>query len=217
MKIAGETLMEAKSFDAETTHRRFIEIAGDLSPRLAADIASVGPVDILERRGPDLCLFLSRAVIGQQLSTKAARSIWGRMETLMTEAGSGAPRYFLSKNAEILRGCGVSGAKVKTLIAINEAQTAGLLDETVLAAMTPAERAAQLLAIWGVGQWTCDMAAIFYFNDLDIWPEGDVAVRKTFARYIGRKKSSTQARRFAPQRSVLALYMWKIVDRIPTV
>lgn len=207
--------MTADRFDADATHLKFIGIAEDLSPQLAADMRFVGPVDIHERRGPDLCLFLSRAVIGQQLSTKAAGSIRGRMESLMARSGGGVPQFFQPTNADALRACGVSGAKIKTLIALRDAQASGLLNEKMLAEMPAENRSRHLLAIWGIGQWTCDMAAIFYFNDFDVWPEGDVAVRKTFARYIGRKKPANAAARFAPERSILALYMWRIVNRMP--
>jgi DNA-3-methyladenine glycosylase II len=207
--------MEASIFDAREAHERFLGIAEDLSPRLAADLRTVGPVEYPERDGEALCLFLSRAIIGQQLSTKAARSIWNRMEARIAAEGSAVPDFFVPANAEALRACGSSNGKVKALIAIREAHAAGQLHDGTLAALPAPERTAQLLGIWGVGQWTCDMASIFHFRDPDIWPEGDVAVRKTFARYIGRKKPTKAAARFAPQRSVLALYMWRILDRVP--
>ncbi len=202
------------AFNAEATHKRFLEIAGEVSPQLAADMTYVGPVEFPDRRSMGLCRFLARAVIGQQISTKAAASIWGRFEDLI--AGEPiAPERFLSEcRTEDLRGCGLSGSKAKTLVAIGEALTNGLDDQT-LDALTTWERDRKLLAIWGIGQWTCDMASIFYFGDGDIWPEGDIAVTKTFKRYLGRRKPTTQARRFAPERSALALYMWQIVNRMP--
>lgn len=206
--------MITKTFDAQATHARFVGLAGDFSPALAADLATVGPVGWPERRECGIGLFLSRAVVGQQLSTVAARSIWSRIEAL---AGDGAAlsRVFHPANAEALRACGVSGAKVKALLAIREAEQAGALAEDALRVLPSEERNRRLLAIRGVGPWTCDMASIFHFSDPDVWPEGDVAVRKTFARYIGRRKPAKTAARFAPERSILALYMWKIIDRMP--
>mgnify|MGYP003758898645 FL=1 len=78
--------------------------------------------------------------------------------------------------------------------------------------MDHTERSARLLSIWGIGPWTCDMASIFFFKDEDIWPEGDISVQNTFRRYIGRKKPTLAAARFAPHRSYLAMYMWRILD-----
>ncbi|MCG8508311.1 MAG: hypothetical protein MI741_03700 [Rhodospirillales bacterium] len=206
--------MPDAAFDAETTHQRFIDIAEDLSPQLAADMRYVGPVEFPDRRGMGLCKFLARAVVGQQISTKAAASIWGRFEELLASEKAIPERFLTTCKTEQLRACGLSGSKTKTLIAIGEALSDGLDDET-LDALTTKERDQKLLSIWGVGQWTCDMASIFYFGDLDIWPDGDIAVIKTFKRYLGRKKPNIQARRFAPERSVLALYMWQIINRMP--
>lgn len=202
-------------FDAQATHRRFLVLAGDFSPALAADIAAVGPVDWPETREGDIGLFLSRAVIGQQLSTLAAHTIWDRVEAFAGDIGEAVPQVFRPAHVEALRDCGVSGAKVRALLAIREAAGAGQLVEEELRALPGAERNRRLLAIRGVGPWTCDMASIFHFADPDVWPEGDVAVRKTFARYIGRRKPAKTAARFAPERSILALYMWRILDRMP--
>ena len=59
------------------------------------------------------------------------------------------------------------------------------------------------------------MLSIFYFRDNDIWPEGDLAVQRVFKRYIGRRKPAKAAALFAPYRSLLALYMWKLVNGVP--
>jgi DNA-3-methyladenine glycosylase II len=207
--------MTVELFDAEETHRRFVGLAEAISPALAIDLTAVGPVAWPERRDGGLGLFLSRAVVGQQLSTRVARVIWSRIEALPRDAGEDVLGIFRADNARALRACGVSGNKVKALIAIREAAMAGRLAEDALRTITADERSRQLQAIWGIGQWTCDMASIFHFRDFDVWPEGDAAVIRTFARYIGRRKPAKTAARFAPQRSVLALYMWTIIDGVP--
>lgn len=202
-------------FEAAEIHHRFVGLAEGFSPALASDLEAVGPLTLPERSADGLGRFLSRAVVGQQLSTAVARVIWSRIEALAPDAGEEILEVFQPDNADALRACGVSRAKVKALTAIREAAMAGWLGEEALRAMAPDERGRQLKAIWGIGQWTCDMAAIFHFGDLDIWPEGDAAVARTFARYIGRRKPATTAARFAPQRSVLALYLWAIMNRVP--
>lgn len=207
--------MTVNGFDAEISHRRFVELAGAFSPALAADLLAVGS---LAPPAPDdvpPVLFLARAVVGQQLSTRVARAIWARVEAMATADGAAAPAAFRPANAEVLRACGLSAAKVKTLVALREADLAGALEPGLLAAMPTAQRSRHLQAIWGIGPWTCDMAAIFHFGDPDVWPEGDLAVRNTFARYVGRRKPATTAGRFAPQRSLLALYLWRILDAVP--
>ena len=65
--------------------------------------------------------------------------------------------------------------------------------------------------LWGIGQWTCDIASLFYCREPDMWPEGDVAVQRMFRALIGRRKPDRAAARFAPYRSYLALAMWRLV------
>jgi len=95
---------------------------------------------------------------------------------------------------------------------IHAAHEAGHLSPTAIRAMAHPERAAHLTQIHGIGPWTCDMLAIFYCKDPDIWPDGDNAARQTLNRLIGRRKPAKVAALFAPHRSILALYMWKIAD-----
>jgi len=195
-------------------HARFLDTAAGLSPELAEAMARVGPAPLPQRAGTPFPEYLARAVAGQQLSVIAARSIWTRVEA----AGQGAPLLagFHGERTEALRACGLSGAKIKTLIAIADAVKDGRLDPDHLANMNAQSRAAELSTIWGVGQWTADMANMFWFGEDDVWPDGDVAARKTLERLTSpRRKTVRTAARFAPYRSHLAYYMWRIVDAKP--
>ncbi|MEQ8406196.1 MAG: DNA-3-methyladenine glycosylase 2 family protein [Oceanicaulis sp.] len=195
-------------------HHRFLETASGLSPELAEAMKRVGPAPLPRRDETPFPDYLARAVAGQQLSVIAARSIWTRVEA----AAEGAPLLegFQAGRAEALRACGLSNAKVKTLIAIADAVKDGRLDPDHLANMNAQDRANALSTIWGVGQWTADMANMFWFGEEDVWPDGDVAARKTLARLTSpRRKTVRTAARFAPHRSHLAYYMWRIVDAKP--
>lgn len=196
-------------------HSRFLDIAAGISAPLAEALDAVGPVFFPEREDKGLGHFLSRAVIGQQLSTKAARSIWARVESAALSAGVGIPQYFDDNSVEALRTCGVSSNKIKALRSLQDAERQGLLCSQTLRQLDHDDRSQQLLAIWGLGQWTCDMASIFYCRCPDVWPEGDITVQKTFGRLIGQRKPAKSAIHFAPFRSYLALGMWQIVDAIP--
>jgi DNA-3-methyladenine glycosylase II len=191
-------------------HRRFLRIASTVSPRLQAALRASGPMRHPEREDKGVAVFLARAVVGQQLSTKAARAIWGRLETAAADGELHA--LFHADNERALRGCGLSRAKVKALQSIRAAHEAGVLAPAQIRAMAHPERAALLTQIHGIGPWTCDMLAIFYCKDPDVWPDGDSAARKTLQRLIGRRKPAKVAALFAPHRSILALYMWKIAD-----
>lgn len=195
-------------------HNRFLVIAPDLSPALHDALDRLGPMELPVRNATPFPVHLARSVAGQQLSVKAARSIWERVETACAQTP--LIEAFCEGRAEELRACGLSNAKVKTLLAIGQAAREGRLDGEALRSLSPAQRAAELTSLWGVGQWTADMANMFWFGEPDIWPDGDVAARKTLERLTSpRRKTVRTAERFAPYRSYLALYMWRWVDARP--
>ncbi|WP_306016949.1 DNA-3-methyladenine glycosylase [Oceanicaulis sp. MMSF_3324] len=199
----------------QDVHDHCLDVAAALSPDLHAAIARQGALPHWSSPSAPFPVSLSRSVAGQQLSVKAAASIWKRVEAL-SDAPDGLLEVFTETQADRMRACGLSGAKVKTLIAIAEAQRQGLLDEAVLQALSPQERSDRLIDIWGVGRWTADMANIFYFQEPDIWPDGDVTARKTLEKLTSkRRKTVRTAARFAPCRSYLARYMWRHADAPP--
>lgn len=176
----------------------------------------VGPPEPRDRGDQPVARFLSRAVVGQQLSTRAAATIWSRVESMAAAEDLAVPGGFTDDRFDALRACGVSRGKARALLALGAAEAEGMLDGPALAALDHAERSRRLRAIHGVGQWTCDMVSIFHCGDADIWPETDVAVQRTFVNLIGpRRKPARAAARFAPQRSWLARYMWRIADADP--
>ena len=155
--------------------------------------------------------FFSRSVIGQQLSAHAAQRIWARIELAAEKRSKLIPDFFHPRAAPLLRRCGVSGNKVKALQSIRAAHNEGLLCSDVVGNMAPSLRSAHLQEIRGIGPWTCDMVAIFFCGDPDVWPEGDVSVQKTLQKFVG-DKTLVVADRCSPYRSTLALYMWRILD-----
>jgi len=187
-------------------HQRLIAMAGNVSPELRAHIAA-GPIWFPEREDNGVAAFLARAVTGQQVSAAAARSIWARVEAA---GGDALAEFFCTANEAALKQCGLSRNKIKALCHIGNAHAAGLLNRTEIKALDHAARSARLMEIWGIGQWTCDMLAIFYCHELDIWPEGDLAVVRGLKRFARRRKPARVAAQFAPYRSLLALYMWRL-------
>ena len=186
-------------------HRRFVATAAGLSQKLARDIAEMGPIWFPERADHGPAAFLVRAIVAQQISASAARGIWARVQNAAAANGATLADFLTRVDAPALRACGLSGNKAKAVLAI---QAAGPFDE--LRALEHAARSELLCAIWGIGQWTADMMAIFYYREPDIWPQGDLAVQSGFRAYIGRRKPEKAASLFAPHRSLLALYMWRL-------
>jgi DNA-3-methyladenine glycosylase II len=200
---------------ADAAHGFLVAAAALVSPALRDAIAHQGPLWFPDREDRGLALQLARAIVGQQLSTKAARSIWARLEAAAADAGEPLAIFLRDDNWAALRACGISGGKVRALLGIAAADAAGRLDAAVVRAMEHGTRSAYLCDLRGIGQWTCDMVSIFYCHDEDVWPASDASVQRMFARLIGEQPAATAAQGFAPYRSILALHMWRLLDALP--
>lgn len=199
----------------ETVHEHLLEVARSLTPSLSNAIAQNGVLTLSPQPESPFAERLCRAVAGQQLSIKAAASIWRRVVASAPE-GMDLMAHLYVVDAAVLRACGLSGAKVRAVGAIAQAAQSGQLTATDLQQLSTAERTQRLTALWGIGQWTADMMNIFYFGEPDIWPEGDVTARKTLETLTSkRRKTMRTAKRFEPYRSYLALHMWRHVDATP--
>lgn len=198
----------------ERIHKQFVATAKEVGPNLHQAILKCGPISRRRSNRQPLPEVLCRTIAGQQLSVKAARTIWGRV--LSSCDGTPLMEHIASAQTADLRACGLSNSKCKALHAIATANDAGRLNPQKLRSLPSEQRSEVLKSIWGVGQWTADMLNIFYFGEEDIWPDSDVAARKTLERLIDRRrKTQTTAQRFAPWRSRLAIYMWQIADAKP--
>lgn len=201
----------------EEIHQKFLEIAGSISLELQSAFREIGPIPFPNRKERGLAFFLARAVVGQQISMGAAKSIWKRIEDQATNKGLMIPDFFQDENRLLLQKCGVSSNKAKALLSIRQAEVEGLLAPQRVDEMDAEAKSTHLQQIWGVGQWTADMALIFFFQEQDIWPEGDISVQKIFQQYVDEGQATPDANAaelFAPYRSYLALYLWRIVDGV---
>lgn len=197
-------------------HRIMVRRAAKYLPTLRAGIRSVGPQALPDRSRLKLSVYLSRSVVGQQLSGRAAGTIWGRVQDHCRQEGLVLAALVRRDGTDWLRGCGVSGSKARAIGAIHAAEAGGLLEKRRLGRMDHLQRSAQVSQIWGVGQWTCDMLSMFYFAEPDIWPRADSAANKILAQFAQQDGVPGQAwelaELFAPYRSYLAMYAWRIAD-----
>lgn len=179
---------------------------------------AAGPPEWQTRHRQPLASYLARVVVGQQLSTRAAQTIWQRLEALAQARALALPSLVLEAPEADLRDCGLSVGKQRALRALAEADAAGALEARQLRKLDPTERARRLCQLRGIGPWTADVTGLFYFRDPDVWPIGDLTVRKTFERYLAtqtRYDLDSGAALFTPNRSVLALYLWRLADAQP--
>lgn len=161
---------------------------------------------------------LVSSVVSQQLATKAAETIHSRLQVLAK--GEINPKRIAKLSDTALREIGVSGAKAKTIHGLAQAALTGevpienlheLPDEIVFDSLT---------SLWGIGPWTVDMFMMFQLHRLDIWPTGDLGVRRGWesiyklAEQIEPKALEVKGEKFRPYRSVVAWYCWRHLDNL---
>lgn len=155
---------------------------------------------------------LCRSVIGQQLSTKAAQSIWSRI--LEKFEGAVTPQKILRARATTLRLLGLSEAKVKTLKALAGEVSSGDLVLGSLLYSSPEEAIARLSRIWGIGPWTAQMFLMFSLGAPDIFSPGDLGLVRAMESLYELPEGYTSAdlKRlsdvWSPHRSVACLVLW---------
>jgi len=176
--------------------------------------------EILPSPHEDLYLALLRAIVSQQISTKAAAAIWKRFQGLFPPEGYPEPREVLALSEDELRAAGLSRQKAGYLKAIAEYNERGLLDYDHLTSL-PAEAFTQhLTAIRGVGRWTAQMLQMFALDQPDVFSEGDLGVQNAMRRLYGltetgralQKRMLVLAEPWRPYRSLACKYLWQSLD-----
>jgi methylated-DNA-[protein]-cysteine S-methyltransferase len=187
---------------------------------MAAVIEEHGTCSLQVDVAPSVFAALARAIVFQQLHTRAAEAIHARFLALL-DAGTGnvAPRAVLAASAEELRAAGLSQAKIASLRdlarltregvvpTLDEAE--GLDDETLIERVT---------CVRGVGRWTAQMLLIFMLGRPDVLPTEDFGVRTGFGVAYGRaslpawRELDDFGRRWAPYRTVASWYLWRVAE-----
>ena len=164
----------------------------------------------------DLFYTLIRSIIGQQISVKAASTVWSR---LSEKVGEIIPENILSQSTDELRNCGLSGKKVEYIRGISESWND--YSNYEWEKMDDEEIVKKLIKLRGVGRWTAEMILIFTLLRPDIFPIGDIGmirgIEKTYNS--GEKMSMDEiygiSEKWKPWRTVACCYMWSAVDPEP--
>src|ERR1041384_1682214 len=162
---------------------------------------------------------LAESIAYQQLSGKAAATIFGRVRALYPKRKWLDPEQLLATPDETLRAAGLSRAKTAALKDL----AAKTIDGTVpagraLIRMSDDEIIMRLTTVRGIGRWTVEMLLLFDLGRPDVWPVHDYGVRKGFARTFGKRKLPTPkqlmkfGKKFQPFRSAAAWYFWRALD-----
>lgn len=202
--------------------RAFEHLSG-CDPVLGALVTAHGPLDEEERRRgrpEDAYGALLRAIVGQQLSVKAARTIYDRLCALYGDR-TPTPRELIDTDPEELRAVGLSRAKAAYLRDLAEHVEDGELDLDRLPELPDDEVSQQLIAIKGLGRWTVDMFLMFHLGRPDVLPVGDLGIRRAVQVAYGLEELPAPAElvRIAelwrPHRTLACLYLWASLDNEP--
>jgi DNA-3-methyladenine glycosylase II len=197
-------------------------------PTMGALIDRIGKIDLAtrlrrrkEERPPDAYGALLRAIVGQQLSTKAARTIYLRVLDLFGGT-TPSPEQLLEASEEDLRGCGLSGRKTEYVRDLARHVLSGELELDRLEQLEDEEVIEEIVAVRGLGRWTAEMFLLFHLQRPDVLSGGDLGIRKAIQVEYGLEEMPTPTRvleigeRWRPHRSLASLYLWESLAAVPS-
>lgn len=202
---------------SESHIRESLQTLAEHDEHIASALETVGFPG--ERKSPQGFNVLLRVIVGQQLSVKAAATIWGRVEAL---AGSNAsPEDYAHISDEKLREAGLSRQKITYFRSLCDHVITGALDMGALPGLTDEAAIKAITDVKGLGVWSAHMYLMFSLGRPDIWPVGDLAVRIGAARIVGQTERPTEKQaekigeRWRPYRSSVALLSWHFYSNAP--
>lgn len=190
-------------------------------PRLAPLIRRVGRCRLPDSRTHHPFVSLTRALTSQQLSVKAAATIFGRVVDLVGGPDGMTPSNLLALDPARLRAAGLSGQKVAYIKDLAAHVDDGRLDLHGLRHQSDDEVLAAITAVKGFGRWSAEMFLMFQLNRADIFPVGDLGIVKGMQRLLGMKSRPAPrtmlraAEPWRPYRSVVAWYLWRLSEAPP--
>lgn len=196
-------------------------------PTMAALIERVGKIDLetrlrrrSEERPADAYGALLRAIVGQQLSTKAARTIYGRVLELF-DGSTPTPEQLLEAEETDLRAAGLSGRKVEYIRDLASHVIEGELELERLPDLSDEEVIEEIVAVRGLGLWTAEMFLMFHLERPDVLSGGDLGIRKAVQIEYELEEMPPPAKvleigePWRPHRSLASLYLWESLANAP--
>jgi DNA-3-methyladenine glycosylase II len=190
-------------------------------PVLGVIIKRYGPCGLRIDRVADIYGGLIQAIVSQQLSTKAAATIYARFRALLPGDADPTPHAVLPLSDETLRAVGLSRQKISYLRDLSHRMVDGSLQPDALSSLSDEAVVDMLTQIKGIGRWTADMILIFRLLRPDILPVGDLGIVKAIQKAYGLRKPPDARRMlkiaepWRPYRSVASWYLWASLDNKP--
>jgi len=189
-------------------------------PDLARVIDAAGPFAMQLNSARSVFAALARAIVYQQLSNKAAATIFGRVCAHFPRGHVGlTPERLLALSDAKIRAAGISRPKLKSLRDLARRSASGEVPTLARARrMADAEIIDRLIAVHGIGRWSAEMLLMFFLGRPDVLPVDDYSLRKAYARAFNKRKLPTPqtleklGEKWRPYRTVASWYLWSTLN-----
>lgn len=211
-------LLHAEGYDLDPQHTAGIRHLRKSDPRLRPVIDAWGPYLAVADKPAAPYDTLVTAIVHQQLSVKAGRTIAGRVRALTPGANYPDPDRMLALDPALLRSAGLSNAKVSYVRDLAARVADGRLNLRALNRMSDEEAIAALTTVKGIGVWSAHMHLMFHLGRLDVLPVGDLGLRMAAAKVYGLPQYATVdeltriAEPWRPYRSMGTWYLWRSLE-----
>jgi DNA-3-methyladenine glycosylase II len=185
-------------------------------PIMAALVKRYAKTRLVSRGDPFSTL--ARSIVGQQISVKAADTVWSRLSVLLPAI---VPESVLAVNEENLRACGLSARKIEYIRDLSRRFVEGEVCPERWAGVPDDEVVAELVAVRGIGVWTAEMFLIFNLMRPDVFPVDDIGLQRAAALHYfegerpTRKALIALGERWHPWRTVATWHLWRSLDPVP--
>jgi DNA-3-methyladenine glycosylase II len=225
--LGGSGVAEARAVEGAARRQPIQRVKPEYWELAARELAERDPVlGALIERFPGLTLrsrgdafsTLARAIVGQQISVKAAESVWRRFAVVV---GVMSPASVAARSAAELRAAGLSGQKTAYLLDLAGHFIDGTVNADHWSALDDEALIIELTRVRGIGRWTAEMFLIFHLQRPDVFPLDDLGLRKAVSLHYNRgrvvplRRLAALGRTWSPWRSVATWYLWRSLDPIP--
>jgi len=208
--IMGSTEIQDKNMPIFEYGQKEIDYLKRKDKKLGVAIDKIGMIQ--REITPDPFTALVSSVVSQQISKKAAETVWNRLYTLL---GNITPESITQIDLSKIQGCGMSERKAGYIKGIADAAITGIVDVNILHTLTDEEIIKKMSSLRGVGVWTAEMLLIFSLSRSDVVSYNDLAICRGMMNLYGLKelpkeKFERYRKRYSPYGSVASLYLWAL-------
>ena len=199
---------------SKKAHNHLLRTGDKYCPLLSKIITQNGVITIDVPKNLDVFDCFAQTVVEQQLSYKAAKSIWRKVTDSAKDMNIKLIDYFDEKNFELIKINGLSKNKIKSIMGAKEAINNGSISMNIIQELPYKEYKNLIKSLWGFGDWSAEMIAIFYLGRTNVWSDGDLMLKKGIEEICENSNITPHelVELVDPFQSYLALHIWRYKD-----